>query len=190
MPDMDDNNALVKMRTLRAALAGIGRSLPKMGPGLGMRRGKDGEPIWAVDVSSLPLSLDVSADGRVRGGTILGVVPTIGGDPINGPFAPLSIGAGTVHVVVTILSTPDTTTLAGRVFYHPGIVPTSVYIAVGADPGGAGLQSASGTFKFLLASFVDGEKTLQAGHGPIYGMVQDNLDGSGVGTLQLSWGGG
>lgn len=132
--------------------------------------------------------LDCLADGRVVAATILGVMPTIGGDRIDGSYTPLTIGSGTKYIIATVTGTPDTTTLSGRVFFHPAMSSISVAISVTATAPTAGdLTSTSGTFKIHLATFVDGRRTAQNGHGPITGFVQDQLDGSGYGTLSPVW---
>lgn len=48
---MQDDNSLVKMRTLKAMLQQVFKSIPRPGPGLGQRVSKDGA-VWAVDFSN------------------------------------------------------------------------------------------------------------------------------------------
>lgn len=154
----------------------------------------DGSDSLSFDVaagggsSSASQGLDCLADGQVVPATILGAMPTIGGDPIDGDYTPLTIGSGLRYVIATVSGTPVTTTLGGRVFFHPAMASISVAISVTTTaPTSLDLTSTSGTFKFLLATFNDGQRTAQNGHGPVTGFVQDHLDGSGYGTLSLTW---
>ena len=57
-----------------------------------------------------------------------------------------------------------------------------------SDPGYAGTHNVStGTFKFLLATFVDGVKTAQNGHGPITAEICDSLNQDAKANLNLTW---
>ena len=54
-------------------------------------------------------------------------------------------------------------------------------------PTGADLVNNTGSFILLLATFVDGVKTLQNGQGPVGAILQDNLDGSGDALLVITF---
>jgi len=178
-----DDNALVKMRTLRAMLSDLARMIPRPGPGLGLRVGKDG-PVWGVNAASLAAAaltnLSVSADGTITSGLIGGVMPTIGGTPLSGSYTPLSLtGSGTEHVICTITSTLSK---SGSTFVET-IDVTSAAFSVGADPGSSGLVSGDGTFVLLWATFLDGVKTFQTAPGDWSVDVIDRRDASGECTL-------
>lgn len=127
---------------------------------------------------------------EVNAGTVLGVMPTIGGTALNAGTAPqLTITkSGTRHVVLNISGTPSVTTLDSRDFFHPTMSSITVTITSETTaPTGSDLVSSTGSFKALLATYVNGVKTAQNGYGPITGFVQDQLDGSGDGTLLLEY---
>lgn len=133
--------------------------------------------------------LDVGNDGTVVAATIMGIMPTIGGTTLDTVPAPaLTIASsGTKYIVVTVAGTFD---LKASTFVLPTYSGTpTVTIAVDTtDPGYAGTHNvASGTFKFLLATFVDGVKTLQNGHGPITAEICDNLKAEAKANLNLTW---
>jgi len=135
------------------------------------------------------LPLDVSRSGIVTPSTIFGVMPTIGGSPLNSSPPPaLSIpSTGTRHVVITISGTPLTTTLSGRIFIH-NLNSISVTISIQTTaPNSSDLVSSTGTYKLLLATFVNGSKTAQIGHGPISAGISDDLNGTGTGILSVSY---
>lgn len=135
------------------------------------------------------LGLDVSSSGLVVPATIMGIMPTIGGTALDAVPAPaLTIAtSGTKYIVVTVAGTFD---LKASTFVLPTYSGTpTVTIAVDTtDPGYAGTHNvASGTFKFLLATFVDGVKTSQNGHGPISAEICDNLKNEAKANLNLTW---
>lgn len=177
------------------------RVLRAMGRQLGLDIRIDGATRSSADGNTLTFTvpsgtasaasgLEVSADGRVTAATILGVMPTIGGSAIDDTYTALTISSGTRYVIATVSGTPVATTLSGRVFFGPAMTSISVAITeTGTAPDAGDLSGSTGTFAFLLATFVDGDKTAQNGHGPITGFVQDHLDGSGNGTLQLTYAG-
>lgn len=136
------------------------------------------------------LGLDVSDTGIVTPATVGGAMPTIGGTALDAGTPPtLTIpGSGTRYVVLNITSTFSTSTLGGQVFVGAGLSGISVTVTLDTSaPGSAGLQSTTGAFKIHLATFVNGSRTAQLGHGPISLAVQDNLDGSGKGNLIVTW---
>lgn len=75
-----DDNALVKMKTLRVALAGVMAAMPRPGPGLGKRIGKDGE-VWGVAPNDHPFR--VASNGAISPGLVGGLMPTLDGDPLD-----------------------------------------------------------------------------------------------------------
>lgn len=127
---------------------------------------------------------------KVYPATVLGEMPTIGGTPLDDGTAPtLTVASsGTRYVVLNISGTPATTTLSGRVFFHPAMSSITVTVTVETSaPTNADLIDSGGSFKVLLATFEDGILTSQNGYGPITGYVQDQLDGSGDGYLLLTY---
>jgi hypothetical protein len=180
------DEAIVKMKTLKAYLAQICLLIPSAGRGVGIRRTLNGDQ-WAVN-SSATKGLEVNADGTILAASIGGAMPTIGGTAIDAGYTPLTIGSGTKYVVATISCTFTTVTLAGRVFVSPVPTGLSVSIAVtGTAPTSADLISTTGTFKLLLASFKDGVKTAQNGHGPLVLYLQDDLMGTGSAMLIVQY---
>jgi hypothetical protein len=146
--------------------------------------------------SILPLTTKTASSAAsniyvvVEPGTVLGAMPTIGGTALSAGTPPqLTITqSGTRYVVLNINGTPDTTTLDGQVFFHPAMSGIAVTITVETtSPTAADLISNIGDFEVLLATYVDGIKTSQNGYGPITGHVQDMLDGSGDGLLELTY---
>lgn len=139
------------------------------------------------------LGLEVYKDGsswKVYPATVLGAMPTIGGTALDAGTAPtLSVAtSGTRYIVLNISGTPGVTTLDGRDFFHPTMGSIAVTVTVETtQPVAADLVSSSGSFKALLATIVNNVKTAQNGYGPITGFVQDQLDGSGNGTLLLEY---
>lgn len=141
------------------------------------------------DDGATALPLDVLSNGIVIPSTIFGVMPTIGGTPLNdAPPPTLSIpSTGTRHVVITISGTPVTTTLSGRIFIH-NLNSISVTISLDTSaPNTADLVSSTGTYKLLLATFDNGSKTAQIGHGPITAGISDDLNGTGTGILSVGY---
>lgn len=76
----DDDGALVKLGTLKAALAWISRKIPNAGAGFALRRTPDGD-VWTQTVEAKPFQ--VSSAGRVNPGLVGLVMPTLGGEPLN-----------------------------------------------------------------------------------------------------------
>jgi len=178
-----DDACLVKLGTMKAWMARVIQLIPVASRGIAARRSLDGD-VWTFDPNSTDHGLSVNANGTVTPSTIAGVVPTIAGDPINGAYTPLVIGSGTVHVVALITGTFAVSTLDSRDFVSP--VMTGVAVAIvttGTLPTGDDLVNTTGDFVLLLATFVDGVKTLQNGHGPMGALLQDALDGSGTAQL-------
>jgi hypothetical protein len=100
------------------------------------------------DDGAAALPLDVSSSGIVIPSTIFGVMPTIGGSPLNdAPPPTLSIpSTGTRHVVITISGTPLTTTLSGRIFIH-NLNSISVTISLQTSaPNSSDQVSSTGTY--------------------------------------------
>jgi hypothetical protein len=144
-------------------------------------------PSSGTGATALPL--DVSSSGIVTPSTIFGVMPTIGGTPLNdSPPPTLSIpSSGTRHVVITISGTPLKTTLSGRDFIH-NLNSISVTISLQTSaPNSSDQVSSTGTYKLLLATFVNGAKTAQIGYGPITAGISDDLNGTGTGILSVSY---
>lgn len=126
----------------------------------------------------------------VEPGTVLGVMPTIGGTALDAGTAPtISVSNyETRYIVLNISGTPTVTTLDSRDFFHPTMSSITVTItSQNTAPTGSDLVSSTGSFKAHLATYVNGVKTAQNGYGPITGLVQDQLDGSGDGTLLLEY---
>ena len=134
------------------------------------------------------LALDVSTAGIVKAGTILYEMPKIDSTPLDAATPPhLTIpSSGTRYVIATITGTFD---VVDSIFVRPIFSSiTSVIISLATDPRDySDMVSASGVFKFALATFVDGVKTAQNGHGPITGELCDDLSGSATAQLNLTW---
>lgn len=133
--------------------------------------------------------LDVSSAGKVIAATVMGVMPTIGGTSLDDGTPPsLTIpSSGTRYIVVTVTGT---FALKGSTFVMPtyASAPTVTITVETSNPGYAGTHSVStGTFKFLLATFVDGIKTGQNGHGPITAEICDSLNQDAKANLNLTW---
>ena len=133
--------------------------------------------------------LDVSSAGKVIAATVMGVMPTIGGTSLDDGTPPLLTIAstGTKYIVVTVTGT---FALKGSTFVLPtfSAAPTVTITVETTDPGYAGTHNVStGTFKFLLATFVDGVKTAQNGHGPITAEICDSLNQDAKANLNLTW---
>lgn len=79
-PDMQDQ-ALVKVRTLKAFAAWLISQIPVPGGGLSLRRSPDGD-VWSQGaVEDVPFK--ISPAGKVAPAMVGSVMPTIGGDPLN-----------------------------------------------------------------------------------------------------------
>jgi hypothetical protein len=76
----DDDGALVKLGTLKAALAWIGRKIPSPGPGFALRRSPDGD-IWTQTVEAKPWQ--ISSRGKVHPAYVGSVMPTLGGEALD-----------------------------------------------------------------------------------------------------------
>ena len=142
-------------------------------------------PLEIVSASSVTIKVTTS--------TILGAMPTIGGVRLDATTAPTITvpSSGTRYVVATITGTPTTTTvttsLGTRVFFHPTMGSITVDIAIATTaPTSADLFGSTGIFKIHLGTVINGTSVASNGYGPITGFVQDQLDGSGDGTLILN----
>lgn len=139
-------------------------------------------------VSIATQGLDVKG-GKVIAATIMGVMPTIGGTSLDDASPPLLTIAptGTKYIVVTVTGT---FVLKDSTFVMPtfSAAPTVTIAVETTDPGYAGTHDVStGIFKFLLATFVDGVKTSQNGHGPITAEICDSLNQDAKANLNLTW---
>lgn len=76
----DDDGALVKLGTLKAALAWVMRKIPNAGAGFALRSTPDGD-IWTQTVEAK--AFQVSSRGKVHAGLVGLVMPTLGGEPLN-----------------------------------------------------------------------------------------------------------
>lgn len=128
---------------------------------------------------------------QVRPGTILSEMPeiSVGGSParLDASTLPYLVlpKTGTRYVVFNIEMTYS---IADGQFTRPTIVDASVTITLEtSSPGSSGAESTSGAFHFLLATFVDGKKTLQNGYGPITGELCDTLEGTHKARLNLNY---
>lgn len=138
------------------------------------------------------LALDVSTAGIVKAGTILYEMPKIlvgaawtAIDTVPAPALAIT-GTGTEYVVVQVTGV---FAVVGSVFVRPVFTSiTHVRIAVtGTMPGPSDITRTDGVFKFHLATFVNGVKTAQNGHGPITGELCDDLSGTARAQLNLVW---
>jgi hypothetical protein len=76
----DDDGALVKLGTLKAALAWIGRKIPNAGPGFALRRSPDGD-IWTQTVEAKPWQ--ISSTGKVHPAYVGLKMPTLAGGALD-----------------------------------------------------------------------------------------------------------
>lgn len=164
----------------------------RTGPGLLLTRGPQGTILKlrkqvqrGMGVKPLDCYIaDRSGDSlklQVRPGTIVSVMPTIGGTRLDAGTPPYLVlpTTGTKYVVFNVTTT---FTNVDGVFILPAFSGTTVPITLeDSDPGAAGMKAADGHFHFLLATYVDGVKTLQNGWGPITGELCDTLQGTGDG---------
>jgi hypothetical protein len=144
-----------------------------------------------IPASSTFYNLETYSDGLkvyVAPGTIGGDMPTIGGDPLDDdpPPAITLSGTGNEYIVVSItgtwVNTPDG-------LFARQLTSRSVTIAKSTSlPSSADLlsKSSGGTFKFLLAKYVDGLFSFQNGYGPIGLYFED--DGSSSAKLNCNVG--
>lgn len=136
--------------------------------------------------ASVYYPLEVSYNGTaivVEPGTVLGEMPTLDADRLDTSPAPMldMPNSGTQYVVINV---DMEFSIYGGVYTVPALDTTSVEITVETeDPTSAGLSSSDGTYKILLATYVDGVKTLQNGFGPIGGEICDTLQGTHTAQL-------
>jgi len=144
----------------------------------------------ATGSASTSLPLDVSASGIVVPGTILEVMPQIfvgatwtAIDTVPAPALAIT-GTGTEYAVVQVTGVFD---VVDSVFVRRNFSSiTHVRIAItGTMPGPADITRDDGVFKFHLATFVDGVKTAQNGHGPITGNLCDDSTETASAKLEL-----
>jgi len=147
----------------------------------------DGAKRFRIDTGASSAALDplyVETNGVVTAGTIGGVTPTIGGDPLDdSPPPALTIGSGTKYIVVTINLTLEVD--AGVYVEGYSAITSVVIAATTTDPGSAGMLSTDGEFKFKIATFVDGAKTAQFITGSKSIQVCDDGTGDARGALNL-----
>lgn len=131
---------------------------------------------------------------QVVPGTVCGAMPQIDTVALNTDPAPTLVvpRSGTRYITLNIDGTPLTTTLDGRVFFHPGFAESpAVEVTITSEtvsPGAGDLVRDGGAFtpfKVLLTTVINGVLTPQNGFGPISYSIQDLLDGSGEGFLKL-----
>lgn len=185
------------------ARAGAMGSNLRAGPGLRWRYGAQGPTLCTmrkpIQRGAPPKPLDCYIAGtsesslklQVRAGTILSVMPEIdvGGTPgrLDAGTPPYLVlpKEGTKHVVFNVTVTFS---IADSIFVRPTLVSTAVTITLeDDDPGAGGMTSNAGEFHFLLATYVDGKKTLQDGYGPITGELCDTLAGTHTAQLNLKY---
>lgn len=131
---------------------------------------------------------------QVHPSTVLGVVPTIGGTPLNAETPPeLSIPGDTTRHIVLNLRVQATIT-DGFVFpaigFEEGEDAVSLTVEETAPSISDLVVTATGStliFKTLLATYADGKKNLQAGYGAISGELCDTLEGASKAALVLHW---
>jgi hypothetical protein len=170
-------------------------SMIRGGPGMMVSSGPQGvtvrarKPLPRAGGRRLPLEVLISeGEARVVASTVLGTVPTIGGTQIDAGTPPVLTvpESGTRYVVINCTLTPS----VDEGFVFPTVVVSSITITLESTlPTAADLVTASGSFKVLLATYVDRVKTLQAGYGPITGELCDTLTSEGKATLSLNWAG-
>lgn len=187
-------NPLIRPQTPfeRRLVGALESSKPGRSVGLSNRPLPGGASLALLRRQSAPSparGLHVTKDGKVTSATVMSVEPTIGGTRLDAATPPaLSIPTtGTQYVIVTIAGTFD---LKASTFVLPTYTaaPTVTITVDTTDPGFAGTHAvSSGTFKFVLATFVNGKKTAQKGHGPITAEICDNLKAEAKANLNITW---
>ncbi len=183
------------------ARAGAMGSNLRAGPGLLWRYGAQGptlctmrRPIQRAS-TTVPRPLEcyiaqVSGDSlklQVRPGTILNEMPTIGGGALDDDPPPYLVLSKTATKFVVFNITMTYSIVDGK-FTTPTMGSVGVTITLeDAAPGSSNARSTSGNFKFLLAKYIDGEKTMQNGYGPIGGELCDTLQGTHNAQLLLKY---
>lgn len=147
-------------------------------------------PLDDISGSGAPKPLTVFISGRVIAGLVGGVMPTIGGSPLDASPAPLLTipTSGTQYVRLNISGTLSKQTYSGSSFVTSAFTALTVTVTVTTTaPSISDNSSTTGSYKIYLATFVDGVKTLQNGYGPLGLTIQDSLDGSGTGILVTTY---
>jgi len=174
-----DDNALVKMRTLRSALAGLRRSMPRLGPGLGKRIGKDGE-VWAVDASQFASSHPFKCPAECGSSTVVAAGQVNGTDiddfPADFTLNVSTSGTAYIYIAATITLT---TSSYGYVTEHS---LTSWILATGSS---VPADTATNVYR-AVARYDDGLLTEQALVSSMEFVMRD--DGSGTSTGIAIWG--
>lgn len=175
----------------------------RAGPGLRWRYGAQGPTLCTMHkpiqrgAAPKPLDCYIAASStdslklQVRPGTVVSVMPqiSVGGsltrlDESTPPYLVLP-KEGTKYVVIKI---EMTFSVVGSIFVRPTIISPEVTITLeDDDPSSAGAVSNDGNFKILLATYVNGAKTLQNGHGPISGELCDTLEGTHTAQINLQY---
>jgi len=174
-----DDNALVKMKTVRAVVAALKRSMPRFGPGLGMRQGKDG-PVWAVDASQFTTSHPFKAPATASASTVLVPGQVNGTDIVDFPADfTLNVSTSGVRYVYIVATITQTVSSYG---YVTGHTLTSWTLATGYS---VPADSAT-TVHRTVCRYDDGVLTEQAVVSSLEFVIRD--DGSGSSTGVAIWG--
>lgn len=91
----DDDGALVKLGTLKAALAWLQRKIPNAGAGFAARSTPDGE-VWIQTIEAKPFQ--ISSLGKVHPGLVGGLMPTLGGTGLDTTTSLLDLSATNDYV--------------------------------------------------------------------------------------------
>lgn len=94
--DVEDN-ALVKMGTLKAWMARVIRLIPNAGAGMALRRSPEGD-IWNQTVEAK--AFQVSSFGKVHPGLVGSIMPTLGGEPLDTTTNVLDLTAHSGNFIV------------------------------------------------------------------------------------------
>lgn len=86
----DDDSALVKLGTLKSALAWIQRKIPNAGAGFAQRSTPDGD-VWIQTIAAK--AFQVSSIGKVHPGLVGGKMPTLGGIGLDTTTSVLDLSA-------------------------------------------------------------------------------------------------
>ena len=184
----------IKAEHIRALSESIKRLQPRSSPTVRVQETPNGITYHVQSVGGVagaPVGgLDVKPSGIVTPSLVGAIMPTISGVRLDAAEpAKLNIPqVGTIYVIIQIEGTPAISSYAGASFV--GAILTSPVVTIKTvtdEPVDGDLLSTDGIFKIHLATFVDGERTAQVGHGPITYFIQDTLDGSGTGYLSIGW---
>jgi hypothetical protein len=183
------DGALISGKRLRMVVEEIIKSLPIQGNGIKIVEGPHGREIHADGESGgrnhpFECTMVATESGLgfvVEPGTYNGVMPELGGTPLNaGPIGSLLAGETWVYLEVEYTLHEANDFVYGATFVGANVIISDSEISNPQGP------VADGVFLILLATFAeDGGKTSQPIRGSLTGSVCGVADGSGTATLAI-----